>query len=95
MRRIYQTIAHIMEDILGTSPIPVSPGTDVSRLKYQEKAAAAIACEKTFHVTMEDERIDDLKTVELWVDYVAERVADRDEDRPAPTEKDREAWYYQ
>ena len=95
MRRIYQTVARIMEDILGTAAAPVSPGTDVSHLKYQEKAAAAIACEKAFHVTMEDERIDDPKTVEQWVDYVAERVADRDEDRPAPTEKDREAWYYQ
>ena len=94
MRKIYQTVCQILGDIMGLTPDLVFPSTDVSRLQYQEKAAAVIACEKSFHVTLEDEWIDDLKTVEQWVDYIAERVADRDEDRPAPTEKEREAWYY-
>ncbi len=94
MRKIYQTISQIMGDILGLTPDLVSPATDVSRLKYQEKAAAVIACEKSFHVTLEDERIDDLHTVEQWVDYITERIADREEDRPALTDQEREAWYY-
>ncbi len=72
----------------------MSPGTDVSHLRYQEKAAAAIGCEKSFHVALEDERIDELKTVEQWVNYITERIAERDDGRPAPTEKEREAWYY-
>lgn len=94
MRNIYQAVSRIIGDIMGLSPDLVSPVTDVSRFRYQEKAAAAIACEKSFHVTLEDERIDDLKTVEQWVDYIAERVADQKEDRPAPTDQEREAWYY-
>ena len=94
MRKIYQTVCQILGDIIGLTPDLVSPTTDVSHFKYQEKAAAVIACEKSFHVTLEDERIDDLKTVEQWVNYITERVADREEDRPAPTEKEREAWYY-
>ncbi len=94
MRRIYQTVSQIIGDIIGLPPDLISPATDVSRLKYQEKAAAVIACEKSFHVTLEDERIDGLKTVEQWADYVTERIADRDDGRPAPSEKDREAWYY-
>ena len=94
MRKIYLTVSQIMGDIMGLAPDLVSPATDVSCLKYQEKASAVIACEKSFHVTLEDERIDDLKTVEQWVTYIAERIADRDEDRSAPTEKEREAWYY-
>ena len=94
MRKIYQTISQIMGDILGLAPDLVSTSTDVSHLKYQEKAAAVIACEKSFHIILEDECIDDLKTVEQWVDYITERVADQNEDRPAPTEKEREAWYY-
>ena len=94
MRKIYQTVSQIFGDILGQAPDLISPGTNVSPLKYQEKAAAVIACEKSFHVTLEDERIDDLKTVEQWVDYITERVAGRDENRPAPTDQEREAWYY-
>ena len=94
MRKIHQTVSQIMGDILGLAPDLVSPSTDVSHFKYQEKAAAVIACEKSFHVALEDERIDDLKSVEQWVDYIMERVADQNEDRPAPTEKEREAWYY-
>ena len=94
MRKIYQTVSQIMGDIMGIAPDLVSPATDVSCLKYQEKAAAVIACEKSFHGTLEDEKIDDLKTVEQWVDYIGERIADRDEERPAPTEKEREAWYF-
>ena len=94
MRKIYQSVSQIMGDIMGLSPDLVSPGTDVSHLRYQEKAAAAIACEKSFHVTLEDERIDELKTVEHWVNYITERIADRNDSRPAPTDKEREAWYY-
>ena len=94
MRKIYQTVSQILGDIMGTPPDLMSPDTDVSRLKYQEKAAAAIACEKSFHVALEDERIDEMKTVEQWVNYITERVADREEDHPAPTDKEREAWYY-
>jgi hypothetical protein len=94
MRNIYQAVSRIIGDIMGLSPDLVSPAADVSRFRYQEKAAAAIACEKSFHVTLEDERIDDLKTVEQWVDYIAERVAEKKEDRPAPTDQEREAWYY-
>lgn len=94
MHKIYRTVSRIMGDIIGLAPDLVSPATDVSRLTYQEKAAAVIACEKSFHIALEDERIDELKTVEQWTLYIAERIADRDEDRPAPTEKEKEAWYY-
>lgn len=94
MRKIYQTVSQIFGDILGLAPDLISPDTNVSHLKYQEKAAAVIACEKSFHAALEDERIDELKTVEQWVDYITERVAAQEEDRPAPTEKEREAWYY-
>ncbi len=94
MRKIYQVVSQILGDIMGLPPDLMSPDTNVSQLKYQEKAAAVIACEKTFHVALEDERIDEMKTVEHWVNYITERVADRDEDRPAPTDQEREAWYY-
>lgn len=95
MRKVYQTVSQILGDIIGPSSGPVSPDTDVSRLRYQEKAAAAIACERAFRVILEDERIDGLKTVEAWVDYVRERVADKEDGKPAPTDRERESWYYQ
>ena len=94
MRKVYQTVSQIFADILGSASDFVSPDTDVAGLRYQEKAAAAIACERSFHIVLEDERIDGLKTVEAWVDYVQERIADREDGRPAPTEKERESWYY-
>ncbi len=94
MRKIYRTVSQIFGDIMGMPSDLISPDTSVSHLKYQEKAAAVIACERSFHVALEDERIDELKTVEQWSDYITERVADRDEGRPAPTDKEREAWYY-
>lgn len=94
MRKIYQTVSQILGDIMGIPSDLMAPDTNVSHLKYQEKAAAVIACEKSFHISLEDERIDEMKTVEQWVNYITERVADREEGRPAPTEKEREAWYY-
>ncbi len=94
MRKVYQTVSQILADIMGSPSDLISPDTDVSRLRYQEKAAAAIACERSFHIELEDERIDGLKTVEAWVDYVRERIADREDGRPAPTDKERESWYY-
>ena len=50
MRKVYQAVAQIMADILAVHPDVITPDTQVSSLKYQELAAAAIACEKTFHI---------------------------------------------
>ncbi len=94
MRDIRPTVFQILGDILGVPADVLSPTASVSSLKYQEMAAAAIACEKTFHIELEDERIPDLKTAGAWVDYVKERIADRDDGRPAPTDQERESWYY-
>ena len=95
MRKIYQAVSQILSDILGTSPDLISPETKIQRFTYQEKAAAAIACEKTFHVELEDERIDGLLTVSDWVTYIQERLSNRDDAYAPPTDSDREAWIYQ
>ncbi len=81
MRDIRPTVFQILGDILGVPADVLSPTASVSSLKYQEMAAAAIACEKTFHIELEDERIPDLKTAGAWADYVKERIADRDDGR--------------
>ena len=95
MHRIYQLICDIMGDILSLHPDEINPKTDVSHLTYQEMAAAAIACEKTFHIEMEDERIGQLKSISDWMNYVQERIKDQKEDRPAPSDAERESWYYE
>ena len=92
MRRIFQTLAQIMGEQMNTPPDLIAPDTDVSRLRFQELAAAALACEKIFHVTLEDERIGDLKTVEDWVTYIKEKKADEQEHYTSPTDQDRESW---
>jgi acyl carrier protein len=95
MRKVYQTVSQIMADIIGSPSDLIAPDTDLSSLRYQEKAAAAIACERSFRIEMEDERIDGLKTLENWADYIRERIADKEDGRPAATDRERESWYYQ
>ena len=62
MRKIYSTVCRIMGQFLAQHPEEITPDT-AAPVKYQDKAAAAIACEKTFHIEMEDERVGALKTV--------------------------------
>ena len=95
MRKAYQAVSQILGDIMGLAPDTVSPETDLSSLRYQELAAAAIACEKTFHIEMEDERVRDLRTVSDWVSYILQRLGERDDAYTAPDDQDRESWYYQ
>ena len=94
MRKIYQTVSQILGDILAMPPDTVGPETKTDQLRYQELAAAALACEKLFHIEMEDERIGDFQTVADWVDYVRQRLAQRDDHFVSPTDQEREAWYY-
>ena len=94
MRKVYQAISQIMGEILSTQPEYVSPDTSLTSLRYQELAAAAIACEKTFHITMEDECIRGLTTVSDWVDYVKQRIAEEDQPTLPVTDQERESWYY-
>lgn len=94
MRKIFQGFSQILAEILSVSPDMVSPDTALSSLRYQELASAVIACEKTFHIVMEDERICDLKTAADWVDYIRERIADGKENAAPASEQERESWYY-
>lgn len=91
MRKIYQAVSQIMGDILGFGPDEVTPDTPTPR-RYQDMAAAAIACEKTFHIELEDERIAALCTVADWAEYVEERLSSRDDRFLPPTDEDREKW---
>ncbi len=93
MRKIYSTVCRIMGQFLALHPEEITPDTP-SPGKYQDKAAAAIACEKTFHIEMEDERIGGFKTVADWVEYVSERISDQDDRYVPPTDEEREKWYY-
>ena len=94
MRKVYQAVAQIMADILAVHPDVITPDTQVSSLKYQELAAAAIACEKTFHIEIEDERVTDLHTVSDWTAYIQRRLSDQDDHYAPPTDEEREKWYY-
>lgn len=91
MRRIYQAVSQILGDILGLTPDEVTPDTQAPK-RFQEMAAAAIACEKTFHIELEDERIPGLRTAADWAAYVEERLSGRDESYMPPTDEDREKW---
>jgi len=94
MRKIYQAVSQILGEIMALQPEEVTPGTALDALRYQELAAAAIACKKTFHITMEDERIKGLKNVEDWVAYIKERIAQEQENTGPASQKERETWYY-
>ncbi len=94
MGNVSQTVTQILGDILGAPGDTLTLSASTASFKYQEMASAAIACEKAFRIEMEDERIPDLRTVGDWVNYVRERIADRDDGRPAPTDEERESWYY-
>ncbi len=94
MRKIYQAVSQIFGEILGVQPDEVSPGTSLAFLRYQELASAVIACEKTFGITLEDERIKELTTAEHWVSYIQERKAEKNENTGPASQEDRENWYY-
>ena len=91
MRKIYQAVSQIMGDVLGLSPDEITPDS-LAPERYQEMAAAAIACEKTFHIELEDERIADLKTIADWAEDVQARLSIRDGRYLPPTDEDREKW---
>ena len=95
MDNLYPTLAGIFCEVFGLSPDALTPDTALSPRTYQELAAAVIACEKAFHIRVEDERAGELTTAAQWAAYIEDRIADSREDRPAPTEKERESWYYQ
>ena len=94
MRKIYQAISQIFGEIMTMQPEELSPAASLAALRYQELAAAVIACEKTFQINMEDERIKELNNIEDWVSYVKERIAQSKENMGPATEKERETWYY-
>ena len=95
MRRIYQTLVEIFGNILGSHPDLISPHTTLSHLKYSELGAAVIACEKLFHIRMADERIRSLENIAQWHDYIKECIHEQKDDRPAPTQAERDNWYYE
>lgn len=95
MDNVYPILSGIFCEVLGLSPDSLTPDAPIRPRTYQELAAAVIACEKAFRIRVEDERAGDLKTAAQWAEYVQERILDSREDRPAPTEKERESWYYQ
>lgn len=95
MRKIFQALCQIFSEILGLSMDAVTPDTALTGLKYQELAAAAIACEKTFRIEMEDERVGEMVTVEQWVDYIRERITEKNDGAAPASDEERESWYYQ
>ncbi len=93
MRKIYPALTEIFSEILGLPADSLTPETAVLPKSFQEQAAAVLACEKAFRVRIEDERVAALKTMAQWTAYIQERILDSREDRPAPTEQERESWY--
>ena len=92
MRKVYQTLVEIFGNILGLHPDAISPQTALTQLRYCDLGTAVIACEKLFHIQMEDEKIRSLENIAQWTDYVKHCIH---EDRPAPTQAQRDQWYYE
>ena len=95
MRKIFPTLCRVMADVLPLPPEAITPATRLDGLSYQELAAAAIACERAFHIEMEDERIGELKCVADWMRYIGERMGEDGQAYTPPTDAERESWFYQ
>ena len=95
MRRVYLTLVEIFGNILGLHPDAISPQTSLTHLRYCDLGAAVIACEKLFHIQMADERIPSLENLAMWTDYIKECIREQRDQRPAPTQEERDQWYYE
>ena len=95
MRKVYHTLIEIFGNILWLHPDALSPQTSLSHLRYCDLGTAVIACEKLFHIKMADEEIRSLENIAQWTDYVKACIREESDHRSAPTQQERDQWYYE
>ena len=93
MRKVYHTLVEIFGGIMGLHPDVISPQTTVTHLRYCDLGAAVIACEKLFHIAIEDEKIHSLENIAQWTYYVKYRIQEEREDHPAVSQAERDRWF--
>lgn len=95
MHKIYQTLVEIWGNILGLHPEALSPSLPLTSVRFCDRGAAAIACEQAFHIVMQDEEVAGLKTMADWTEYIRLCIREQRQNAPAPTQAERDQWYYE
>lgn len=95
---VYPTLVRMLAEIIGVDEAMLSPDTALHRqngIEPIDVAKLVIQCERAFHITIHDEDVSALKLLGELAAYIDERLDIGREDTALPTDREREAWYYE
>jgi acyl carrier protein len=93
---MYAEIRRMLAGILGQDEAGIAPGTKLWRsVDAVSLAKLVIACERRYRITIDDERVPDLKRLQDLVEYVRRKASEGRDDYVQPDERGRDAWYYE
>ena len=93
---MYAEIRRMLAEILGQDEAQIAPGTKLWRsVDAVSLARLVIACERRYKITIDDERVPDLRRLEDLVECVRRKVSEGRDDYVQPDERVRDAWYYE
>lgn len=95
---VYEKIRNLLATILGVDEDQITPNTTLyghGGVPSIELAKLMINCEKSFHITIEDEDVCDFVYLTDLVQYVRDKLADGRDDYSEHSEERRQAWFYE
>lgn len=95
MASVFNMIQDSAAEITGMLPENITPSTSMKKMRALDRAALVIACEKRYRMTIHDEDVWDFETLGDLALYIQEHLNDGRDNFAAPTDADRDAWYYE
>ena len=95
MYEILAALSNTLSVITGLPPETIRPETDLQKLKFAQWATLIMACEKHYHIEIPDEKAIHFACVQDVIDCIQQEMKDGRADYQAPTDEQRNAWYYE
>lgn len=93
---MYGEIRRMLAEILGQEEAQIAPGTKLWRsVDAVSLSKLLIACERRYKITIDDERVPDLRRLADLVEYVRQKASEGRDDYVLPDERGRDAWFYE
>lgn len=94
----FPNVQRILADVTGVFEDQIAPGTKLSKengLTATNLAKLILRLERTYKITIHDEDVSDFQCVSDISDYLDDRLSDGQNDYAPPSDRQREAWYYE
>lgn len=93
---MYSEIRRMLAAILGQDEAQIASETKLWRsVDAVSLSRLLIACERRYRITIDDERVPDLRCLNDLVEYVRRKVDEGRDDYVLPDDRGRDAWYYE